>query len=91
MDVASLSHIDEFLAENLTETFYLTDDNPCLGKQIKDINLRAETEASIISIIRKEDTIFNPNGKEILKAQDTLVITGTHNAIDKAIRILNGE
>jgi CPA2 family monovalent cation:H+ antiporter-2 len=90
MDVTTLTHLDEILAENLTETYYLNDDNPNLDRPLKEIDLRAQTGATVITIIRKGKTIFNPSGDEKLTSHDTLVIMGIHKAIDAAIKLLNG-
>lgn len=91
MSASSLSHLDEILAENLTETYFVNEDNPNINVSIKEINLKARTGTTIITIIRNEKTIFNPSGNEKLQPHDTLVITGAHKAIDDAINILNGE
>lgn len=90
MDVTTLTHLDEILAENLTETYYVNDDNPNLDRPLKEIDLRAQTGATVITIIRKGKTIFNPSGDEKLTSHDTLVIMGIHKAIDAAIKLLNG-
>lgn len=87
----SFIHLDEILAAGLTETYFVNDDNPFIGKELSEINLRAETDATIIAIVRDGETITNPSGKEKLLAHDTLVITGTHVSVDKAIWYLNGE
>jgi CPA2 family monovalent cation:H+ antiporter-2 len=91
MDVSTLTHLNEILAANLTETYFVNDDNPNMNKELKDINLRAVSGATVITIIRDGNTIFNPSGSETLHANDTLVITGVHKAIDVAIKVLNGE
>ncbi|HSL89085.1 MAG TPA: cation:proton antiporter [Ignavibacteriaceae bacterium] len=87
----SFIHLDEILAAGLTETYFVNDDNPYIGKELTEINLRAETDATIIAIVRNGNNITNPSGKEKLLARDTLVITGTHVSVDKAIMYLNGE
>lgn len=87
----SFIHLDEILAAGLTETYFVNDDNPFIEKELSEINLRAETDATIIAIVRDGKTITNPSGKEKLIAHDTLVITGTHVSVDKAIWYLNGE
>lgn len=88
---ASFIHLDEILAAGLTETYFVNDDNPYAYKELSEINLRAETDATIIAIVRNGKTITNPSGKEKLLVHDTLVITGTHVSVDKAIWYLNGE
>lgn len=89
MDIGSFVHLDEILAQGLTESFYVNTESKIIGKSISEINLRAETDATIIAIVRGGKTISNPSGKEILKAADTLVIYGTHQSVDKAIEKLS--
>ena len=90
-DISSFTHLDEILAQGLTETYYVNDDNLHINKNLTEINLRAKTDATIIAIVRDGKTISNPSAKEIIKAADTLVIYGTHLSVDKAIEVLNGE
>jgi CPA2 family monovalent cation:H+ antiporter-2 len=87
----SFIHLDEILAAGLTETYFVNDDNLLIGKELSEINLRAETDATIIAIVRDGKTITNPSGKEKLLAHDTLVLTGAHASVDKAIWLLDGE
>jgi CPA2 family monovalent cation:H+ antiporter-2 len=89
--ISSFIHLDEILAEGITETYYVNEDNPHSNRLLSEIHLRAETEATIIAIVRDGKTISNPTGKESIMAHDTLVITGTHQSVDKAINILNGQ
>lgn len=83
-------HIDEILAQGLTESFYVNEDNPLAGKSLSEINLRAHTDATIIAIVRQGKSIPNPSAKDKILPQDTLVITGTHFTVDAAINFLNG-
>ena len=87
--VHSMVHLNEILAAGLTETFYVDESNSFAGKMLSEINLRAEIDATIIAIVRDGETISNPSGKDQLLANDTIVITGTHQSVDKAIEYLN--
>ncbi len=91
MDISSFIHLDEILAQGLTESYYVNEDNKHIGKSLAEINLRAQSDATVIAIVRNGQTISNPSGKEVLKANDTFVIYGTHQSVDRAIEILNGE
>lgn len=84
-----LTHIDKILAEGLTETYYVEDVNNHIGQSLRSLNLRAMTGATIIAILRNGNTTANPPGTEILMSGDTLVIYGTHKAVDKAMQMLN--
>lgn len=91
MDISSFIHLDEILAQGLTESYYVNEDNQHIGKSLAEINLRAQSDATIIAIVRNGQTISNPSGRDIIKANDTLVIYGTHQSVDRATEILNGE
>ena len=87
----SLAHLNEILAAGLTDTFFIDEKNPHIGKTLAEIDLRARTDATIITIVRNGKTISNPSGKEQLLQNDTIVITGTHLSVDKAFEYLNGK
>jgi monovalent cation:H+ antiporter-2, CPA2 family len=89
-DIHSFIHLDEILAAGLTDTYYIGEDNPNCGKTLRELNLRAATDATIIAIVRGNKSITNPSGSQKIEAKDTLVITGTHMAVDKAFDYLNG-
>lgn len=89
--IHSMVHINEILAAGLTDTFYTDDSNHFIGKTLAEINLRASTDATIIAIVREGKTISNPSGKEKLLANDTIVITGTHQSVDKAFEYLSNQ
>jgi CPA2 family monovalent cation:H+ antiporter-2 len=88
-DISTLSHIEEILAKGLTETYYINEKNKHIEKSLSDINLRAETGATVIVIIREDNLISAPSGNDKIKLHDTLVLTGSHQAVDKAIEKLD--
>jgi CPA2 family monovalent cation:H+ antiporter-2 len=88
-DISSLSHIEEILARGLTETYYINEENQHIEKSLSDINLRAETGATVIAIIREDNLISTPSGKDKIMLNDTLVLTGSHQSVDKAIEKLD--
>jgi CPA2 family monovalent cation:H+ antiporter-2 len=87
-DVA-FTHIDELLSARLTDTFYINDDNKYAGKTIGDLNLRKKTDATILAIVRRGSSITTPAANDIIQVGDTLVITGTHEAVDLAFDLLS--
>jgi CPA2 family monovalent cation:H+ antiporter-2 len=86
--ISSLSHLDEILAKGLTETYYINEGNQHIEKSLSDINLRADTGATVIAIIREDNLISTPSGKDKIMLHDTLVLTGSHQSVDKAIEKL---
>jgi monovalent cation:H+ antiporter-2, CPA2 family len=89
-DIHSFVHLDEILAAGLTDTYFIGEDNKHCGKTLRELNLRANTDATVIAIVRGNKSIANPSGTHKIEPKDTLVITGTHNAVDKAFEYLNG-
>lgn len=85
----AFTHIDELLSARLTDTFYINNENKFAGKTIGELNLRSKTDSTIIAIVRKGATITTPSVKDILQLGDTLVITGTHKAVDDAFDLLS--
>lgn len=90
MDITAFTHLDEILAQGLTETFFVNEDCTFINKTLAEINLRAQTDATIIAIVRDGNMISNPSGKDILMAGDTIILYGTHKSVDCAIELLNG-
>ncbi|MGE5861338.1 MAG: cation:proton antiporter [Ignavibacteria bacterium] len=89
-DINSFVHLNEILAAGLTETYYVNEDNIHIGKTLRELDLRAKTDTTVIAIVRGDKTISNPTSKEQILAKDTIVITGTHKSVDAAFEYLNG-
>ena len=83
-------NLDKILAAGLTEIFYVSEDSSLIGKTMREINLRALTGATVIAIVRENQTINNPGGNEKIQSKDTLVLTGTHKSVDDAINFFAG-
>lgn len=90
IDISAFTHLDEILAQGLTETFFVNENCPFINKTLAEINLRALTDATIIAIVRDGKMISNPSSKDFLLSGDTLVLYGTHKSVDRAIELLNG-
>lgn len=86
-EIHRLTHLDEVLQAGLVETYFVSEENPCTNTSLAEMNLRARTGATIISIVRKGATITNPEPTERLLPGDTVVLTGKHYAIDAAIQV----
>jgi len=86
----AFDQISQILAQGTIETYYIAAGNPIIGKSIREVNLKAQSGALIINIIRDNQTITNPPSDFILRATDQMIIFGSHNAIDTALAILDG-
>ena len=84
----AFEQINQILAQGTIETYYVASGHKIIGKSLKDLNLKAQSGATIINIIRNNETITHPPGGFILQAADQLIIFGSHRAIDLALEIL---
>jgi TrkA domain protein len=72
-----------FLQNLAIEWFKVEKGSPLAGKTIKDLEIRKKTGATVISIIRGDETITNPLPDEVIKEGDILVLIGSRDQIEK--------
>lgn len=86
----AFEQINQILAQGTIETFYVASGSAIIGQSIKDLDLRARTDATILNIIRDNKTITNPSSDFVFQAADQLIIFGSHSALDLALAMLGG-
>ncbi|HLK88873.1 MAG TPA: cation:proton antiporter [Polyangia bacterium] len=59
-----------------------------LGKTLRQVDLRGLTGATVIAIDRHPSDVVYPTAEEVLRAGDTLVVTGTAAAVEAARSLL---
>lgn len=87
----AFDQINQILAQGTIETYFVGERNEIIGKSIRDINLKAQSGAMIINIIRNNQTITNPPSDFVFQAADQLILFGSHSAIDTALNILDSK
>lgn len=87
----AFDHINQILAKGTIDTVYVNEDSKAINKTLQEINLRAKTGATVISVVRNNEFIPNPSGDFKVERNDLLVLFGTHNAIDRALEELNSK
>jgi CPA2 family monovalent cation:H+ antiporter-2 len=73
-----------------TETMELAEGCPWHGTTIGETNLRAETGAWILGIIRGSQTLSNPGARERMLCGDRIVLSGTKDQLNRAVQMLTG-
>lgn len=58
------------------------------GRTLAELNLRSRTGATVVAICRGDDTTVLPTGHERLSSLDTLAVSGSQEAIDRARQLL---
>jgi CPA2 family monovalent cation:H+ antiporter-2 len=59
-----------------------------VDKTLAEINLRGLTGATVLAIIREQDGVLVPTGRETLQAGDLLGVAGTAGAVHNAQELL---
>jgi monovalent cation:H+ antiporter-2, CPA2 family len=60
----------------------------CVGRSLKELNLRGLTGATVLAIERGPGEVVFPAADEILREHDLLVLTGTREAVTAASELL---
>ena len=61
----------------------------CIGRSLKELNLRGLTGATVLAIERGPAEVVIPAADEVLRDHDVLVLTGTHEAVAMACDYLS--
>ncbi len=60
----------------------------CIGRSLKEINLRGLTGATVLAIERGHGDVAIPSADEVIREHDVLILTGTHEAVQTACELL---
>jgi monovalent cation:H+ antiporter-2, CPA2 family len=69
-------------------TMTLEPEAACIGRTLKELDLRGLTGASVIAIERAPNEVIHPSADEALRTGDCLVLAGSNDAIAAARRLL---
>jgi len=70
------------------ETIRIPENSPVLDKNLGELDLRGQTGATIIAVVRDGETRISPGAGYRLKAHDTAVLLGSVEAIEKAVEFI---
>ncbi len=83
-----MSNLNAALHAATTETVKLNHTSPVVGKNLGELNLRNDTGATLIAVVRGEDTKIGPGANYKLQENDALILFGKTENIERAIRVL---
>jgi len=58
------------------------------GRSLSELDLRDATDATVLVIVRPDESVILPVGREVLKAGDVLALAGAEEAVNKARSLL---
>ena len=83
-----MANLNAALHAATTENIKLNQDSPVVGKTLGELNLRGKTGATLIAVVRGDDTKIGPGASYKLQQDDVLILFGTSEKIGQAIKIL---
>ncbi|MDQ3321644.1 MAG: cation:proton antiporter [Acidobacteriota bacterium] len=83
-----MSNLNAALHAAATENIKLSRDSPVVGKTLGELDLRGKTGATLIAVVRGEDTKIGPGASYKLQEVDTLILFGKPENIERAIELL---
>ncbi len=78
------------LEAGTTDVFRIAPGSPVAGRTLRDLDLRHETGATVLAVVRGEAPEPNPAPDTVLETGDDLVLVGSHAEIDRAFDLLGG-
>ncbi len=83
-----LAKLTAVLEKTVMDTFFIDGACSIAGKTLRDLDLRKNTGATIIAIIRKGEAKTNPAGDFVIQEGDILVLLGSHAQLNAAFGFL---
>lgn len=86
-----VANLNAALHQATTETVKLDENSPIAEKTLGELNLRNTTGVTLIAVLRNGITEVNPGSDFKLHSGDTLVLLGSSEKIEDALKILQPE
>jgi CPA2 family monovalent cation:H+ antiporter-2 len=83
-----LAETRKLVMGGILETAQVMKGSEADGRTIGELELRGRTGATLLSVVRNERPLAAPDGSTRLEAGDLVVLYGSHEAIDRALRLL---
>ncbi len=80
--------IADLLAAGTASTFFVGKSSWPAGKTLGALDLRGRTGATVIAVVRGEESFSSPGADFGIGEQDTLVLVASHRDMDRAFRYL---
>ncbi|MEJ7863011.1 MAG: cation:proton antiporter [Pyrinomonadaceae bacterium] len=83
-----MSNLNAALQAATTENIKLSPDSPVIGKTLGELDLRGKTGATLIAVVRGNDTKIGPGANYKLQEADILILFGKPESLERAIKLL---
>jgi monovalent cation:H+ antiporter-2, CPA2 family len=83
-----LLKISELFLKSTVQQVVIGADSPARSKSLSELDLRKETGASVIAVVRGESVVNNPGAEYRLEENDVVVLWGAHAQLAEALKKL---
>lgn len=87
--LAEIGNINPALNTASTETIQLIAGSPAIGKTLGQLDLRGETGATVIAVVRDGNSKISPGANYSLAEGDTVILVGTPKKLRRAIELFS--
>lgn len=88
LEAKQLDALSQYLAGTTTDICSILEDSPAAGKSLGALDLRGQSGATVIAVVRDGKSFVNVGPEFVLAAGDILVLLGDHKALDGAGRMI---
>ncbi len=83
-----LAEARRIIRAGVLETVEVVPGSLACGRTLAETELRARSGATVLNLVRNDRPVPSPDGSTRLEAGDLLVLYGSHEAIDRALELL---
>jgi len=84
-----LRHLAHLLPEVDIELFVVAPGAPLAGLELRELDLRAHTGASVLAVLRGAQVVHNPRAEFRFEEGDQVILIGSREQLDAAYRLLS--
>jgi CPA2 family monovalent cation:H+ antiporter-2 len=88
LDQERIGRLAALFAAATVDNVQIQPECACLGKTLKDLDIRRLSGATVIAIVRNGEASTNPGPDFSLAVDDILVLLGAHKELDAAVELL---
>ncbi len=88
LDQEKIGRIAQLFAAATVDNVQIQPEHPAQGRSLQELDIRRNTGATVIAVVRQGEAITNPGPDLRLETDDILVLLGGHKELDAAVRML---
>jgi CPA2 family monovalent cation:H+ antiporter-2 len=88
LDQEKIGRIAALFAAATVDNVQVQPEWACLGKTLRELDIRRSSGSTVIAIVRNGEAITNPGAEFTLQVDDILVLLGAHKELDTALDLL---